>query len=163
MIKIMTFPLDKAEEANEFMSKHTPIASEREGVSGGIKLTPNFIILLYEDGTFNYQSMIDKNRALIVGEIAKVETFKIEVLKHTQSLKQFTPKGYKKELKDTDLLELCKKEEGTDSSAHKRAKARVDSIMEIENKLLMAVKTIDNSLEEIKVYEQAIKSYGDQN
>ena len=160
MIKIKTFTHEQAEEANKFMFEHTPISSEREGISGGIKLTPNYIVLLYEDGEFNYQSMIDKNRALIVGEIAKIETFKTEVMKHSLELKKYAPKGYKKGLSDDDLLLLCKEEEGSDSSAHKRAKVRVEAIAEIENKLLMAHKTIEQAMGEIEIYEKSIKKYG---
>lgn len=158
MIKLRSFPFDKTGEANEFLIDHTPFTTEK---GSGIAYTPTHIMITYDDGIFNYNNIVNKFKSLIGKEIEMIELNKHQIKKNNYYLKELAPKGYKKNLTDKELFELCKAEEG--ENGYKKAKERTNSIAELENNNLMCSHTVMNSMREIELYEETIKSYATNN
>lgn len=153
MIRIKSFEISKADEASEFMANHTPLTTEK---SPGIQLNMGYIVIMYDDGIFNYKNVVDKFRNLVGKEIETIEVSKHDIKRNNHTIQELKPKGYKKTLTDKELLVLCQAE-GDD---YKTAGNRVAAIIEVENKNLMAAKTVQHCLAEIKLFEQTLESYG---
>lgn len=154
MIRLKSFPIEKADEASEFMEKHTPLTTER---SPGIQLNMGHIVITYDDGEVNYRNFVDKFRNLIGKEIETIELHKHNIVRNNALIKEITPKGYKRNLSDKELLELCKAE----GDEYQTAKDRTKAIIETENSNIITAKSITHSQKEIELYKRTIESYKD--
>jgi hypothetical protein len=157
MIRIKSFSIAESDEANKFMETHTPTISQAPGggVQRGIQINMGYIIIFYEDGEFSYQSLYDKTRAAIVNAKENVEIRREEIVNNTNALEALAPAGYKPNMPDKDIMELCKKEGATEQ----QAKDTISAIAELENKNLMAAATIKKWLDEIAQAEKFAKQY----
>jgi IS1 family transposase len=154
MIKIKSFPLDKADEASDFLIEHTPLSTEKQS---GIAYTVSHIMIMYDDGVFNYKNMVNKWRNLIGKEIETIEVNKHQIKKNNRYIADLAPKGYKQSMTDVELVKLCEEE----GDKHSKALERVKAIVEIENNNLMCSHTVMNAMKEIELYEESIAGYAD--
>lgn len=149
-LRIKSFEIaTQTKEADEFLSQNKPITN------GGIQLNMGYIVVIYEDGVINMNSFPKKFQELIGKEIETIEEAKHKIVKNNFTIKEIAPKGYKETLKDTELRDLLVAE-GND---FKTAKEKIEAIVECENSNRLCVANITRSQNEIKLYEQTIKSY----
>lgn len=185
MIKIKSFNLDKADEASDFLIDHTPLTTDKQS---GIAYTVSHIMVMYDDGVFNYKNIVNKFKNLIGKERENIALNTHELARNKFNLKKRVPKKYKSGLSTEEILKLCaeqdgveltqgrinylvtlgnadeqkqKKEYGSLTGAEIKISQLVNEIISIENNTLMAVENIRHSQDEIQLYEETIRGYED--
>ena len=149
MIKVRTFKLSDYEKANKFLEEHRPFTTEK---SSGLQLNDGHLVIFYDDGVLNPIHVKQKFVDLMQKEEENIALFSHNLTRHINLLQETAPKGYKKNLKDTEIRTLCEAE----GNPPKNARERTEAIIELENQILMTSHSISHSEKEIELYKKTI-------
>ena len=154
MIKIKTFPIEDAENANKFMLKNPPRSTEKQS---GLVFHNGNIVIIYDDGKFNPNDRLGRIRSLLEGERAK-----LEIVEHSRSvaavaLEQEAPKGWKRGMSQKEFREICAKESGNNEYIPAQMiDQRMGRVEQLDNQILMDTHEVRRMKIEIQAYEKEL-------
>lgn len=110
MIRIQTFPIDKAAEANAFMEANPPRSTDKQS---GIVFHNGNIVIIYDDGKVNPEDRKGKIRGELEGDQGKrmliehsLGLAKSALDKELENLRAMAPEGYKIGMPDEEIRKL---------------------------------------------------------
>lgn len=162
MLKVKSFPLDKTDEANLFMETHLPLTTDK---MNGIQINMGYLVVFYDDGILNKKHIVQKFQSLISKEEEEIILTKDKIARLRNLIQKTVPAGYKDNLTDNQLLELCIVQ--GDSNVVKKGQEKSDAAMRVEgiilqeNDLKMQVGHITDCQENIKMFTESKSLYED--
>ena len=151
MIKIKTFSYDEAEKLNKFIIENPPI-NTKDG--SGIILRDNFMVVLYEDGTFNEKAQHNASVNFAIGTAKQnVINKSIEAQTLAAELDKLIQKEHYKDKSDSDVTGYFQK----NGLNYKQAGEMVKLVRELEQKVWLAEKEIHQQGVVIPALEALIK------
>ncbi len=110
MIKLKSFPIDRADEANSFMQEFPPRSTDKQS---GIVFHNGTIVVIYDDGVINPKDREGKIRGEIEGDQSKLmltqhslEQARVALAEEKKMLTKLAPKGYETGMTDTQIRKL---------------------------------------------------------
>lgn len=152
MIKLKSFPIEKTEEANEFIASNPPRSTEKQS---GIVFHNGNIIIIYDDHQENPLEKTDTFISLLSAKRKERMIAQHSMITAQIALDDMKPKGYSSKLSDTQIKKLLE-EQGNGLLEYKDIKAVMEQMVNLENKILMSKHEIRRIDFEIKGYEKML-------
>lgn len=163
MIKLKTFPVEKSEEANEFMQMHPPRSTEKQS---GIVFHNGHIVIIHDDGEVNTEDLKGKMRGELEGDRSKLmlvehslgmarEALDAEI----EQLYTVAPKEYKVGMPDEEIRKIL----AIGTEATHIPNTHVAKFKESISPIEMRIQNLDNEIlmdtHEINRLKHSIKSW----
>lgn len=169
MIKLKSFPIEKYEEANDFMEFNAPRSTEKQS---GVVFHNGHIVIIYDDGQENLGDLEGKIKTQMAGDRNKrmlsehsLEEVQVALPEATTKLISLKPEGYVQGMSNAELKRILEKEgkdtEGIKAADYAQIRDTIDAAQQqvdnLENQKLMDEHEVRRLTYSVKAWEKMLE------
>lgn len=157
MIKLKTFSIEQAEEANTFMKKNPPRSTDKQS---GIIFHNGSIVIIYDDGVDNDYEIVGTIRGEIEGATKRLFIIEHKVRTAKLALEKIKPEGYVSGMTNSKLRDLLKAQTGDKYIPADKLDSMQAQIESLEQTLMIDAHETERINLETDAYRAMLKEYG---